>query len=667
MPVLGLRPEPSSTFRSEFSLVNTKNAFVTASGFYQKGQYTRALETLNELLNVDRSPKTYALLAKTLLKLGFKSDAASAYELAGRQKPHREEYLREALLLHGDCGNDDQALAIGSMILPMAFKDPDLAFILTRIFLSRQQKELLVGFKTVLVEGPELRHRLMAAKLLTDDLYDEGNRHIVATLFKKHPDNIIFRTLYLIFAREVSDLAVVDRHMAPITASIAQGNLDYVIPDNPFFHLHWCGDEAINKLAIHDTVPLPAGHAEARRNAPHTWGNKIRIGYLSSDFWPGHATMKLMQRTLELHDRDRFEITLFDHSDLSSQREQEFDHAKWGAMVDVRSLSDQAAAEMIRARGIDILVDLKGHTKESRARILNHMAAPIQAAWLGFPGTAVNIDLDYIVGDPYVLPDHSKPHFHEKFCRLPECYQPNDPLYRPKPRPTTRAQHGLPEEAFVFASFNGNRKVTSQMVDVWCNILKRSKNSVLWLLCNGPRAEANLWSRLEARGINRKRVVFTTRIRYEDHIDRQQLADLGLDTFPVNGHTTTSEQLWGGLPVLTVKGTNFASRVSESLLNAIGLSELVADDIQAYEDMAVQLAGQPERIAQFKETLAVNRSIKPLFDAERFTHHLETAFEMMVARAKQGLAPDHMDVPALPPRMEPFLTYDQNAAAIAAE
>ncbi|MBN8950179.1 MULTISPECIES: glycosyl transferase [unclassified Rhizobium] len=647
--------------------MNTKNAFVTASSFYQKGQYTRALETLNELLNVDRSPKTYALLAKTLVKLGFRSDAASAYELAGRQKPQRDDYLREALLLHGDCGNDDQALALGSLILPLAFKDPDLAFVLSRIFLSRQQKELLAGFKTVLVEGPELKHRQMAAKLLTDDLYDEGNRHIVATLFKKHPENVIFRALYLIFAREVSDLAAVEKHMAPITASLAQGKLDHIIPDNPFFHLHWCGDEAINKLVIHDTDPLPADHAETRRKLPHTWGSKIRIGYLSSDFWPGHATMKLLQRVLELHDKDRFEITLFDHSEPSHQSEEVFDYSQLGTTVDIRGLSNQAAAEAIRARGIDVLVDLKGHTRGSRAYILNHMPAPIQVAWLGFPGTTVNIDLDYIIGDHYVLPDASKAHFYEKYCRLPECYQPNDPFNRPKPRPTTRAQYGLPEDAFVYASFNGNRKITPQMVDVWCNILKRSKNSVLWLLCNGPRAEANIWSRLEARGINRKRVVFTARIRYEDHIDRQQLADLGLDTFPVNGHTTTSEQLWGGLPVLTVKGNNFASRVSESLLNAIGLPELVADDIKAYEDMAVQLAGQPERIAQFKETLAANRYIKPLFDAERFTHHLETAFEMMAERARQGLTPEHMDVPALPVRSQPFMEEDRNSAAIAAE
>ncbi|MDE1995916.1 MAG: glycosyl transferase, partial [Rhizobiaceae bacterium] len=609
--------------------------------------------------------KTYALLGKTLHKLGFLLDAARAYEVAGRQKPYREDLLREAMMLYFDSGYEDNVLAIGSLIFSHALKDPDVAFVLAAIHLRRQEKAILGGLKKVLVEGPHLKHRLLASKLLTDDLYDDGNRLIVSTLFKKHPDNITFRTLHLIFCREFSDLATADIHVAPVLAATAAGDLKYIKWDNPFFHLHWCGDEALNKLAVHDTTPLAAGHSAARRKIPHKWGDKIRIGYLSADFWPGHATMKLLQRTLELHDRNRFEITLFDHSSVGAQGDA--DLSKWGNIVDIRNLSDQAAAQLIRDHNIDILVDLKGHTRETRVRILNYMPAPIQVAWLGFPGTTINIDLDYIIGDPYVLPEGSKQHFHEKYCRLPETYQPNDPLYRPKPRPTTRAAHGLPEEGFIFASFNGNRKITSQMLDVWCNILKRTKNSVLWLLCNGPRSEANLWARLELRGINRKRVVFTNRIRYEDHIDRQQLADLGLDTFPVNGHTTTSEQLWGGLPVLTMKGTNFASRVSESLLTAIGVPELVAPDVQAYEDMAVDFANHPERVAKIKETLAVNRYVMPLFDAERFTSHLETGYEMMIARARKGLLPDHIDVPALPVRTGPFLIEEEAAPAIAAE
>lgn len=647
--------------------MNTKAAFSIASDHFHKGQYTRALEALNQLIDVDKSPKTYALLGKTLQKLGFKSEAAHSFELAGRQKPIREEYLREAILLHFDSGNEDEALAIGSLIFQMALKDPDVAFVLATILLARQQKEMLGGLKKVLANGKHLRHLTLAAKLLTDNLYDDGNRHIATTLFKRYPENITFRTLSLIFAREFSDLAIVDVQAAPVFAATAAGKLDYIRLDNPFFHLHWCGDEALNKLAVHDSFPIPEGHSNTRRKMPHTWSDKIRIGYVSSDFWPGHATMKLMQRVLELHDRDRFEIVLFDHSPHDKQDATAADFSKWGRVVDVRDMSDQAAAQVIRSNEIDILIDLKGHTKDTRARIFNHMPAPVQVAWLGFPGTTVNIDLDYIIGDHFVLPDQSKEHFHEKFCRLPECYQPNDPLYRPKPRPTTRAQHGLPEDAFVFASFNGNRKITSQMVDVWCNILKRTKNSVLWIICNGPRAEANLAARFDARGINRKRVVYTTRIRYDQHIDRQVLADLGIDTFPVNGHTTTSEQLWGGLPVLTLKGSNFASRVSESLLNAIGVPELVAPDMQAYEDMAVELANDRARLQGYKDRLISNRYVMPLFDAERFCDHLELAYTAIYERARQGLEPDHIDIAALPSRSAPFMVEDDNPHAIAAE
>ena len=647
--------------------MNYKAAFSIASDHYRKGHYTRALEALNALIDVDTSPKTYALLGKTLQKLGFKSEAASSFELAGRQKPVREEYLREALLLHFESGNEDAALAIGSLIFPLALKDPDVAYVLATILLARQQKALLGGLKKILADGLHLRHLTLAAKLLSDDLYDDGNRHIATTLFKRYPDNITFRTLSLIFSREFSDLATIDIQAAPVYAATAAGKLDYVRYDNPFFHLHWCGDEALNKLAVHDSSPIAEGHSDKRRKMPHTWGEKIRLGYLSSDFWPGHATMKLMQRVLELQDRDRFEIVLFDHSPLDSQQAQPFDFSKWGRVVDVRDMSDKAAADLIRSHNIDILVDLKGHTKDTRAKILNHMPAPIQVAWLGFPGTTVNIDLDYIIGDHYVLPDASKAHFHEKFCRLPECYQPNDPTHRPKPRPTSRAKHGLPEDAFVFASFNGNRKITSQMVDVWCNILRRTKNTVLWIICNGPRAEANLAARFEARGIHRKRIVFTTRIRYDEHMDRQALADLGIDTFPVNGHTTTSEQLWGGLPVLTLKGTNFASRVSESLLNAIGVPELVAPDMQGYEDMAVALANDRARVQEYKERLIRNRYVMPLFDAERFCDHLQMAFETMYERGRQGLEPEHFDVPALPPRTVPFMAEDENPHAIAAE
>ena len=190
----------------------------------------------------------------------------------------------------------------------------------------------------------------------------------------------------------------------------------------------------------------------------------------------------------------------------------------------------------------------------------------------------------------------------------------------------------------------------------WTRILKRAPNSVLWLMSNSPRNEENLRKAFRASGIAANRIIFCARTGYQEHIDRIQAADLGIDTFPVNGHTTTSEQLWGGLPVLTMKGTNFASRVSESLLNAIGLPELVGKNLQDYEDMAVELANNREKVTAYKAHLAEQRYIAPLFDAERFCKHLEQAFVTMADRAKRGEAPDHFDVPALPARTQPFWT-----------
>jgi predicted O-linked N-acetylglucosamine transferase (SPINDLY family) len=388
---------------------------------------------------------------------------------------------------------------------------------------------------------------------------------------------------------------------------------------------------------------------------PHAWGDKIRIGYVSADFWGGHATMKLMQRVLETHDKDRFDITLYCHTPEEHIKMEKGRRDEWGRIVTINHLNHADTAELIRKDGIDILVDLKGYTMGTRNRIFNHMAAPIQVSWLGFPGSTVNVDIDYIIGDHHVLPDTSKPYFHERFCRLPDSYQPNDPVYRPRMEPVTRKDVGLPEDVFVYASFNATRKISLPTIELWSNILKRTKNSVIWIMSGHARTKANILKRFTANGIAPSRVLFMPKIAYQFHVNRMQIADLGLDTFPINGHTTTSEQLWAGLPVLTVKGTNFASRVSESLLNAIGTPDLIAETNQAYEDMAVALCENPERIAAYKQTLVDNRFVKPLFDADRFRHHLESAYVTMVDRAKAGLDPDHFDVPALPARTEPFM------------
>ncbi len=426
--------------------------------------------------------------------------------------------------------------------------------------------------------------------------------------------------------------------------------------EDPLFHLMWCGDERLNGLVRHMPVgrPFTPEARAARRARPHRFGEKIRIGYLTNDVSDQHPTMILFQGVLEAHDPDRFEVTLFCYTDADlSATDLEF-RERYPNLIDIRDLDDEAAADLIRARGIDILVDMKGHTRGARVDLVNRGLAPVQVAWLGFPGTCYGIDCDYIVGDPIVLPDGSEPHYHELFCRLPETYQCNDWKRRPHPSPSSRASLGLPEDKVVFGSFNKPAKITADVAALWAKVLDAVPDSVLWVLCQPGPARENFVRHMQGLGIDPSRVIYMPRADYADHLARMASVDIALDTFPYSGHTTTSDCLWMGVPVVALKGTNFASRVSESLLTAIGLGELVARDEQAFVDMAVAMARSPLRRRALKTRIEQNRLRLPLFDTERFTRHLEAAFEMMVERAAKGLPPKAFDVAALPPRQTPF-------------
>jgi predicted O-linked N-acetylglucosamine transferase (SPINDLY family) len=305
------------------------------------------------------------------------------------------------------------------------------------------------------------------------------------------------------------------------------------------------------------------------------------------------------------------------------------------------------AAALIRSHGVDILVDLKGHTQGCRPNLVNLGLAPIQAAYLGFPGTGNGIDCDYAISDRVVTPDSSKPHYHEKLCRLPESYQANDSLFRQLPTTKSRAELGLPEDKIVFAFFNATRKITPLTFRLTVEVLRRVENSVLWILFFNDFARGNFLDAIQREGIDPSRIILATKASHDNHIARLQAADIGLDSFPYNGHTTTSDALWAGVPVVTAKGTHFASRVSESLLTALEVPELVAEDHQAYVELATSLALDQNRRGKLREKIAAKRSTAPLFDTVRFTRHLERAYEMMADRARRGLAPDHIDVPPL--------------------
>ena len=451
-------------------------------------------------------------------------------------------------------------------------------------------------------------------------------------------------------------LAELGRLDAVVHRAMLEGQSWAFDHEDPLFHLMWCGDERLNGLIRHMPTgrPFTAEARAARRARPHRFGERIRVGYLTNDVSDQHPTMILFQGVLEAHDPERFEITLFCYTDADlAATDLEF-RARYPNLVVIRDLDDNAAADVIRARGIDILVDLKGHTRGARVDLVNSGLAPIQVAWLGFPGTCFGIDCDYIIGDPTVLPDGSEPGYHERFCRLPETYQCNDWSRRPRPPAPSRAGLGLPEDVTVFGAFNKPAKITAEVAGLWARVLQSVPDSVLWVLCQPGPARENFTAHMQGLGISASRVIYAPRADYADHMARMAAADVALDTFPYSGHTTTSDCLWAGLPVVALKGTNFASRVSESLLNAIGLGELVAPDADAYVDMAATIARSPLRRRALRARIEQNRLRLPLFDTERFTRHLEAAFVAMAERARKGEPPGAFDVPPLPPRKGAF-------------
>jgi predicted O-linked N-acetylglucosamine transferase (SPINDLY family) len=385
----------------------------------------------------------------------------------------------------------------------------------------------------------------------------------------------------------------------------------------------------------------------ARHARPHQWGQRLRIGYLSDDYYENHPMMRLFQGVMVSHDTQKYDIT---HFCFTSAEKIASDTMRrhYPNLVRIGHMNDEEAAAFIRAREIDILVDLKGHTNGCRPNLINIGLAPIQVAHHGFPGSANGIDCDYVISDRFITPDSSIPFYHEKLCRLPESYQPNDNIFRALPEPPSRKSLGLPDDRIVLGFFNGTRKLTPETFRLTMEILKRTEDSVLWILFFNDFARDNFLAAVKKQGIDPARIIMAPKARYADHIARLRTVDVALDTFPYNGHTTTSDALWAGVPVPTFKGSHFASRVSESLLNALGVPELVAEDADGYVALASALALDKELRLGLRARIEANRRTAPLFDTVRFARHMERAFELMADRARRGLPPDHLDVPALP-------------------
>ena len=376
-------------------------------------------------------------------------------------------------------------------------------------------------------------------------------------------------------------------------------------------------------------------------------GRRIRVGYVSADY-RDHPVGRLLPEMLAQHDRRSVEIFgyalgLDDPGRVRRRIARACDH-----FVDLHHLSDDDATARIRADGIDVLVDLTGPMTGSRMGILAQRPAPIQVSFLGWPGTMGADCIDYVVGDPFLTPAHHEAHYAEKIVQMPICYQPSDPYRAAFAPDLTRADCGLPEDAFVFCSFNNTLKLTPELFDLWLRLLSQTGNSVLWLYSKTPKTNENLRGWAEARGIAAERIIFTSVAAMDVYIGRMRLADLFLDSYPYNAGATCNDALWAGLPVLTCAGETYVSRMAGSLLRAAEVPELITQNLADYEAQALRLATEPGYLASLRQRLARRRDSLPVFDMPRFTMCFELALRHMHEQRAASQSPEGFSVsPAL--------------------
>lgn len=561
--------------------------------------------------------------------------AASRYEDAVRDIPHAPEIivnLAAAYLQLYRLAEAKQLLLAVLRHAPLPQAWLNLGLLHERL---RQPSEAAECYRRALALKPDYAEALFN---LGNALADEGNMEDALTAARQvlpllppgsaeageALSNIVYRSAH------VCDWDMLDANRPQLLKAVEQSHPGIkpmtvlCVSDDPSLQRRAAGAWALNypPRSLRD-VPEPSRAGDSR----------IRLGYLSSDFHE-HATAFLMAGLLEAHDRTRFHVTLYSYGrdDGSAMRQRLWNSAD--AIRDLGAMPDDHAAAQIAADGIDVLIDLKGHTKEGRPDILAYRPAPRQWHYLGFPGTTGLPCIDAFVGDAVTLPDGAEAHFTERLLRLPRCYQANDDKRRRPVPATDRAVHGLPEEGFVFGCFNQAYKITREVFADWMTLLAQVPGSVLWLLAEPPATQARLRTAAEAHGVNPSRLVFAPFAAHEAHLARYECMDLFLDTFPVTAHTTASEALWMGVPVLTLAGESFVSRVAASLLIHAGLPELVTDTREGYLATATGLAKDAVRLAEFRQRLKPHGTPVPIFDTAGFTRD----FEALILRELSGNA-----------------------------
>ena len=434
---------------------------------------------------------------------------------------------------------------------------------------------------------------------------------------------------------KLCDWSEIDELFKKVSTKIVNGSNKI----HPYHLLPFLDDPLLIKNYTHDYVS-DEFFSNSELSTFHEKHEKIRIGYFSADF-RNHAVSFLIVGMLEAHNRDKFELIGFStyvgqSDEMTSRVIGTFDK-----FFDVSMHSDRAIAELSRELGIDIAVDLGGLTRDSRLGIFSFRPAPIQISYIGYLGTLATPYIDYIIADKTIIPVELQEGYSEKIIYLPS-YQANDPQKYISERVFIREELGIPKDGFVYCCFNSNYKFTPSIFNSWARILGQVEGSVLLLYAESDAVKINLSREIELRGIDSSRLIFAGKICIEDYLARYRVADLFLDTSPYNAGATASDALWAGLPVITFLGKSFSARMCGSLLNSIGLPELVTASQREYEELAIEIGKNSDLILALKNKLAENRLSKPLFDVNLFTQNLELAYTKAYTRARLMLPPEHI-------------------------
>lgn len=578
---------------------------------------------------------TLANLGVAYRRLGRIEDALACQKLSISVNPkHASAYNNLGLLLQEHLKQPDDALKAYEQAIELNPALHDAHYNRGNVFMSRKEySSAISNFKKAI----EINPNYGAAY---------ANMGICYGALKNYPEalNQYRRALDLGFELNFLPGQYVYTKLHVAEWNELDLNLDQLIGDiiaekpvvSPFAALALIDDPAIQRRAIETFVniefppkndlPPPSTYPQHKR---------IRLGYFSTDYW-NHPVTHLMLGLFAAHDRNRFEVIAFSFGKPQKDVWHERVQKTCDRFVEVQHLNDIEIAELARSMEIDIAIDLNGFTENCRAGIFAHRAAPVQVSYIGYLGTMAAPYMDYLVAEEDMVPASARPFYSEKIIYLP-CYQCNDPDQQPSQKTISRTEFSLPENAFVYCAFNNNYKITPKVFDSWMRILKRVPQSVLWLFASNTEAQQHLREAAARCEINPGRLVFANRVPLEDHLARQRLGDLFLDTLPYNAGATASNALRVGLPVLTRTGNSFAGRMGSSLLKSVGLPELITETVQQYEDKAVELALNPVMMKTLRQKLEKTASNSALFDNKNFARNIETAFETIHERACKGL------------------------------